>query len=109
MLRIKDGETDFDQNFSIDIEDYQFPAEFNRLFVYDSKIYTTIPSRAVSYYGGTQHGVSYWSDVWYWSEIAATTKKAKRLNIPRSEEHTSEPKLLMLISYDVLFFKTKKK
>ncbi|HEY9560372.1 MAG TPA: hypothetical protein VIR29_06245 [Anseongella sp.] len=82
ILRIKDGETDFDQNFSIDIEDYQFPAEFNRLFVYDSKIYTTIPSRAVSYYGGTQHGVSYRSDVWYWSEIDATTKKAKRLNIP---------------------------
>src|SRR3546814_9543131 len=109
MLRIKDGETDFDQNFSIDIEDYQFPAEFNRLFVYDSKIYTTIPSRAVSYYGGTQHGVSYRSDVWYWSEIDATTKKAKRMNIhadsfygtQRSEEHTSELQSLMRTSYAV--------
>src|SRR3546814_8198611 len=52
ILRIKDGETDFDQKFSIDIEDYQFPAEFTWLFVYDSKLCTTIPSRAVSYYGG---------------------------------------------------------
>jgi hypothetical protein len=82
ILRIKAGETQFDQNFSIDIKSYQYPAEFNRLFVYDSKIYTTVPSRAVSYYGGAQHGVSYRSDVWYWTEIDATTKKANRLEIP---------------------------
>ncbi|WP_316776856.1 hypothetical protein [Pedobacter antarcticus] len=82
IVRIKSGETQFDQNFSIDIKSFQFPAEFNRLFVYDSKIYTTIPSRAVSYYGGAQHGVTYRSDVWYWNEIDATTKKAKRLPIP---------------------------
>ncbi|WP_442590853.1 hypothetical protein ACSBL2_06440 [Pedobacter sp. AW31-3R] len=82
ILRIKSGATEFDQSFSIDIKNYQFPAEFNRLFVYDSKIYTTIPSRGVSYYGGAQHGVTYRSDVWYWNEIDATTKKAKRLAIP---------------------------
>jgi len=82
ILRIKSGETQFDPTFSIDIKSYQFPAEFNRLFVYDSKIYTTIPSRGVSYYGGAQHGVTYRSDVWYWSQIDATTKKATRLNIP---------------------------
>ncbi|MBE9583156.1 hypothetical protein IM792_01710 [Mucilaginibacter sp. JRF] len=82
ILRIKSGSTEFDQDFSIDIKSYQFPAEFNRLFVYDSKIYTTIPSRAVSYYGGAQHGVRYRDDVWYWNEIDATTKKAKRLAIP---------------------------
>ncbi len=82
ILRIKSGQTTFDSTFSIDIKNYQFPAEFNRLFVYDSKIYTTIPSRAVSYYGGAQHGVTYRSDVWYWNEIDATTKKAKQLPIP---------------------------
>ncbi|PST85286.1 hypothetical protein C7T94_02185 [Pedobacter yulinensis] len=82
ILRIKSGSNEFDKDFSLDIKNYQFPAEFNRLFVHDSKIYTTIPSRAVSYYGGAQHGVSYRSDVWYWHEIDAATKKAKRLNIP---------------------------
>ncbi|RDC55894.1 hypothetical protein DU508_16250 [Pedobacter chinensis] len=82
ILRIKSGETQFDPTFSIDIKNYQFPAEFNRLFVYDSKIYTTVPSRGVSYYGGAQHGVTYRSDVWYWTQIDATTKKATRLNIP---------------------------
>lgn len=82
ILRIKAGETQFDPTFSIDIKSYQFPAEFNRLFVYNSKIYTTIPSRGVSYYGGAQHGVTYRSDVWYWNEIDATTKKATRLAIP---------------------------
>lgn len=82
ILRIKKGETEFDQDFAIDIKDYQFPAEFNRLFVYNNKIYTTIPSRAVSYYGGGQHGVRYRDDVWYWSEIDVNTKRARRLNIP---------------------------
>ena len=82
IVRIKSGETQFDPTFSIDIKSYQFPAEFNRLFVYDSKIYTTVPSRGVSYYGGAQHGVSYRSDVWYWTEIDAATKKATRLAIP---------------------------
>ncbi len=81
ILRIKSGETEFDQTFSIDIKDYQFPAEFNRLFVHNNKIYTTIPSRAVSYYGGGQHGVRYRNDIWYWNEIDVTTKKAKRLNM----------------------------
>jgi len=82
ILRIKSGETQFDPAFSIDIRNYQFPAEFNRLFVYDSKIYTTVPSRGVSYYGGAQHGVTYRSDVWYWTQIDAATKKATRLSIP---------------------------
>ncbi len=82
ILRIKSGETEFDQDFFIDIIDYQFPAEFNRLFVHNNKIYTTIPSRPVSYYGGGQHGVRYRDDVWYWNEIDIETKKAKRLNIP---------------------------
>lgn len=82
ILRIKSGQTEFDQTFSIDMKNYQFPAEFNRLFVYNSKIYTTIPSRAVSYYGGGQHGVKYRDDVWYWTEIDAATKKATRLNMP---------------------------
>ncbi|AZI27427.1 MULTISPECIES: hypothetical protein [Pedobacter] len=92
ILRIKNGETQFDQNFSIDIKNYQFPAEFNRLFVHNSKIYTTIPSRPTSYYGGGQHGVTYRSDVWYWNEIDATTKKATRLNIPADSFYgTSNP------------------
>ncbi len=82
ILRIKSGQTTFDPDFSIKIEDYQFPAEFNRLFVYNNKIYTTIPSRAVSYYGGGQHGVRYRDDVWFWNEIDVNTKKAKRLAMP---------------------------
>lgn len=82
ILRIKNNATTFDQDFSIDIKDYQFVAEFNRLFVHNGKIYTTIPSRAVSYYGGGQHGVRYRNDIWYWNEIDATTKRAKRLDIP---------------------------
>lgn len=82
ILRIKNNATTFDKDFSIDIKDYQFVAEFNRLFVHNGKIYTTIPSRAVSYYGGGQHGVRYRNDIWYWNEIDAATKKAKRLDIP---------------------------
>lgn len=82
ILRIKKGSVEFDKDFSIDIKNYQFPAEFNRLFAYNNKIYTTIPSRAVSYYGGGQHGVTYRSDVWYWNEIDADTKKATRLDMP---------------------------
>lgn len=92
ILRIKDGEVTFDKDFSIDIKDYQFTAEFNRLLVHDSKIYTTIPSRAVSYYGGGQHGVRYRNDVWYWTEIDAATKKARRLDIPADSFYgTSNP------------------
>ena len=92
ILRIKKGETTFDQSFFIDIKDYQFTAEFNRLFVHNNKIYTTIPSRAVSYYGGGQHGVRYRADVWYWNEIDAQTKKATRLNIPADSFYgTSNP------------------
>ncbi|OJY91749.1 MAG: hypothetical protein BGP14_22630 [Sphingobacteriales bacterium 44-15] len=82
ILRIKKGQTTFDQDFSIDIKDFQFKAEFNRLFVYNSKIYTTIPSRATSYYGGGEHGVKYRDDIWFWTEIDATTKVARRLNMP---------------------------
>jgi len=82
ILRIKSGETTFDPNFSIDITKYQYPAEFNRLFVHNGKIYTTIPARAVSYYGGGQHGVRYRDDVWFWNEIDAATGRATRLSLP---------------------------
>ncbi|MDY6026527.1 hypothetical protein [Bergeyella zoohelcum] len=82
ILRIKKGENQFDTNFILDINDYQFPAEFNRIFAHNGKVYTTIPSRAVSYYGGGQHGVKYRADVWQWTEIDAQTKHKKILDIP---------------------------
>ncbi len=90
ILRIKKGEVNFDTTFAIDMKSYQFPAEFNRLFAYNNKIYTTIPSRAVSYYGGGQHGVRYRDDVWFWNEIDATTKKATRLNMPPDNFYTTQ-------------------
>lgn len=90
ILRIKKGEVNFDTTFAIDMKSYQFPAEFNRLFAYNNKIYTTIPSRAVSYYGGGQHGVRYRDDVWFWNEIDVTTKKATRLNIPPDNFYTTQ-------------------
>lgn len=90
ILRIKKGEVNFDTTFAIDMKTYQFPAEFNRLFAYNNKIYTTIPSRAVSYYGGGQHGVRYRDDVWFWNEIDATTKKATRLNMPPDNFYTTQ-------------------
>jgi len=90
ILRIKKGEVNFDTTFVIDMKTYQFPAEFNRLFAYNNKIYTTIPSRAVSYYGGGQHGVKYRDDVWFWNEIDATTKKATRLNMPPDNFYTTQ-------------------
>jgi len=82
VLRIKNGEDEFDQDFELKISDYQWPTDFNRLFAYNGKIYTTISSRPTSYYGGGQHGVTYRQDIWYWNEIDAETKKAKRLSIP---------------------------
>lgn len=92
ILRIKHGETTFDPDFAIDIKEYQFVAEFNRLLAHDGKIYTTIPSRAVSYYGGGQHGVRYRNDVWYWTEIDTDTKRARRLDIPADSFYgTSNP------------------
>ncbi|MBW1655753.1 MULTISPECIES: hypothetical protein [Flavobacterium] len=90
ILRIKKGEVNFDTTFALDMKSYQFPAEFNRLFAYNNKIYTTIPSRAVSYYGGGQHGVRYRDDVWFWNEIDVTTKKATRLNIPPDNFYTTQ-------------------
>lgn len=90
ILRIKKGATEFDKDFVLDMKTYQFPAEFNRLFAYNNKIYTTIPSRAVSYYGGGQHGVKYRSDVWYWNEIDATTKKATRLDMLPDNFYTTQ-------------------
>ena len=48
ILRIKKGEVNFDTTFVLDMKTYQFPAEFNRLFAHNGKIYTTIPSRAVT-------------------------------------------------------------
>ena len=90
ILRIKKGEVNFDTTFVIDMKTYQFPAEFNRLFAYNNKIYTTIPSRAVSYYGGGQHGVRYRDDVWFWNEIDATTKKATRLNMQPDNFYTTQ-------------------
>ncbi|MCW3160298.1 hypothetical protein [Chryseobacterium oryctis] len=80
ILRIKNGETKFDPTFELKISDYQYPSDFNRIFAYDSKIYTTISGRATSYYGGGQHGVTYRQDIWYWTEIDVNTKKAKRLS-----------------------------
>ena len=92
ILRIKNGETKFDPDFSIDIKDYQFVAEFNRLLAHNGKIYTTIPSRAVSYYGGGEHGVKYRNDIWYWTEIDTESKVARRLNIPADSFYgTSNP------------------
>ncbi|MDY3318216.1 hypothetical protein PG637_02180 [Riemerella anatipestifer] len=82
ILRIKKGENQFDTNFVLDINDYQFPAEFNRIFAYNDKVYTTIPSRAVSYYGGGQHGITYRADIWQWVEIDTQTKRRKLLDIP---------------------------
>ena len=90
ILRIKKGEVNFDTTFVIDMKSYQFPAEFNRLFAHNGKIYTTIPSRAVSYYGGGQHGVKYRDDVWFWNEIDALTKKATRLNLPPDNFYTTQ-------------------
>jgi len=90
ILRIKKGEVNFDSTFAIDMKAYQFPAEFNRLFAHNGKIYTTIPSRAVSYYGGGQHGVRYRDDVWFWNEIDAVTKKATRLNMPPDNFYTTQ-------------------
>lgn len=80
ILRIKNGENSFDTNFEINIQDYQFPSEFNRILAHNNKIYTTISSRPTSYYGGGQHGVSYRQDIWYWTEIDVQSKKAKRIN-----------------------------
>ncbi|MDR2236652.1 MAG: hypothetical protein LBE92_11050 [Chryseobacterium sp.] len=82
ILRIKNGQNTFDSTFEIDIKNYVHPAEFNRLFAYNNKIYTTIPSGAVSYYGGGMHGVNYRDDVWFWHEIDTQTKQAVKLNIP---------------------------
>lgn len=82
ILRIKQGENQFDESFELKINDFQYPSDFNRLFAHNGKIYTTISSRPTSYYGGGQHGVSYRQDIWYWTEIDATTRKAKRLDIP---------------------------
>ncbi|MFL9831531.1 hypothetical protein ABS764_11795 [Flavobacterium sp. ST-87] len=90
ILRIKKGEVNFDTTFVLDIRAYQFPAEFNRLFAHNNKIYTTIPSRPVSYYGGGQHGVKYRDDVWFWNEIDANTKKATRLNMPPDNFYTTQ-------------------
>ncbi|HEU0126568.1 hypothetical protein [Flavobacterium sp.] len=90
ILRIKKGEVNFDTTFVLDMKTYQFPAEFNRLFAHNGKIYTTIPSRAVSYYNGGQHGVKYRDDVWYWNEIDAVTKKATRLNMPPDNFYTTQ-------------------
>lgn len=81
ILRIKNGETHFDPDFSLNIKDYQYPSDFNRIFAYNNKIYTTISSRSTSYYGGGQHGVTYRQDIWYWNEIDVFTKKATRLNM----------------------------
>lgn len=82
ILRIKKGSNEFDRDFELKISDYQYPSDFNRLFAYNNKIYTTISSRPTSYYGGGQHGVSYRQDIWYWTEIDTETKRANRLNIP---------------------------
>ncbi len=82
ILRIKAGQTSFDTTFELDIKDYQFPSDFNRILAYNDKIYTTISDRPTSYYGGGQHGVSYRKDIWYWNEIDIKTKRAKRLNLP---------------------------
>lgn len=81
IIRIKNGDIKFDPNFELKISDYQYPSDFNRIFAYNDKIYTTISSRPTSYYGGGQHGVSYRQDIWYWTEIDVDTKKAKRLNM----------------------------
>lgn len=81
ILRIKKGETKFDQNFEIKISDYQYPSDFNRIFAHNNKIYTTISSRPTSYYSGGQHGVGYRKDIWYWNEIDVATKKATRLDM----------------------------
>ncbi len=102
ILRIKKGEVNFDTTFAIDMKSYQFPAEFNRLFAYNNKIYTTIPSRAVSYYGGGQHGVKYRDDVWFWNEIDAVTKKATRLNMPPDNFYTTQNPFFH--NYDTPFF-----
>ncbi|KDN54623.1 hypothetical protein [Flavobacterium seoulense] len=90
ILRIKKGEVNFDTTFALEMKSYQWPAEFNRLFAYNNKIYTTIPSRAVSYYNGGQHGVKYRDDVWFWNEIDANTKKATRLNMPPDNFYTTQ-------------------
>lgn len=82
ILRIKSNETKFDTNFELNIGDYQYPSDFNRIFAHNNKIYTTISSRPTSYYGGGQHGVTYRADIWYWTEIDVNTKKATRLNLP---------------------------
>lgn len=82
ILRIKNGENKFDPNFELKRSDYdQYPSDFNRIFAYNNKIYTTISSRPASYYAG-KHGVDYRSDIWYWNEIDVNTKKATQLDIP---------------------------
>lgn len=80
ILRIKNGQTTFDSTFEIDIKDYVHPAEFNRIFAYNNKIYTTIPSSPASYYSDG-HGVGYRNDIWYWNEIDVQTRKAVKLDI----------------------------
>jgi len=82
ILRIKSGETEFDQTFELTISDYQYPSDFNRIFAHNNKLYTTISGRPTSYYGGGQHGVTYRQDIWHWNEIDVNTKRARRLNIP---------------------------
>lgn len=82
ILRIKNGENKFDAGFELNIKDYQYPSDFNRIFAYNDKIYTTISDRPTSYYGGGQHGITYRKDIWYWNEIDVNTKRAKRLEVP---------------------------
>ncbi|MET6996825.1 hypothetical protein [Chitinophaga defluvii] len=79
ILRVKKGATTFDKDFALNIKDYQYPSDFNQMFAHNGKIYTKISARATGYYEAG-HGVKYRDDIWYWTEIDATTKKAKRLN-----------------------------
>lgn len=81
ILRIKKGETSFDRSFELSVSQYQPKSDFNRLFAYNGKIYTTIASRAASYYN-KNHGENYRADIWRWAEIDANTKGAKYLDIP---------------------------
>lgn len=81
ILRIKRGETSFDSSFELSVSQYQPKSDFNRLFAYNGKIYTTIASRPASYYN-KNHGQSYRADIWRWAEIDVNTKLANYLDIP---------------------------
>lgn len=74
IIRIKNGESDFDKNWALNISDYQAGSSFVNIYVKDNKLYTQVSTEAIK-----SDFSNLYNEMWEYYAIDLNTKAATKV------------------------------